>query len=80
MQSTVGGTLQRTCMNQQPFAQESPGDCETNVKSCLGNTPKNLLGGESPEDKCVILPQDIYVHLLWQKTFNNAVEKTAKKS
>ena len=77
MQSTVGGTLQRTCMDQQPFAQKSAGDCETNVKSCLGNTPKNLLGGESPEDKCVILPQDI---LLWQRTFTNAVEKTEKKS
>ena len=34
-------------MKQQPFAQKTGQDCETNVKNCLGNTPKYLLGGES---------------------------------
>ena len=34
-------------MKQQPFAEKTAGDCEINVKNCLGNTPKNLLGGES---------------------------------
>ena len=50
---------------QQPFAQETTGDCETNAKNCLGSTLKNLLGGEShllqrtQEDKRIILPQDL---------------------
>ena len=61
-------------LKQQPFAQKTAGDCETNVKNCLGNTSKKLLGGEShllqrtPGDKGVILPQDIPRLLLWLKT------------
>ena len=42
---------------------------ETNVENSLGNTPKDFLRGEShflqrtPEDKHVILPQDLYYGL-----------------
>ena len=61
-------------LKQQPLAQKTAGNCETNGisvhlpcgQNCLGNTPKNLLGGEShvlprtQQDKHVILPQDLY--------------------
>ena len=40
-------TPQNLVLKQQPFAQKNAGDCETNVKSCLGNTSKNLLGREN---------------------------------
>ena len=45
--------------------------CETNVKNCLANTPKNLLGCDNhllqrtQEEKRVILPPR---HLLWLRT------------
>ena len=48
-------------LKQQQFAQKT-GDCETNLKKCLGNTSRNLLGGENHllqrtlEDKRAILP------------------------
>ena len=62
----VGGTLHRTFSSNSHLPFSTAGDCEINVKNCLGNTPKNLLGGEShllqrtQEDKRVILPQDLY--------------------
>ena len=31
-------------LKQQPSAQKTAGNCETNVKNCLGNTPTNVLG------------------------------------
>ena len=65
---------QNPFLKQQPLAQKTAGNCETNGisvhlpcgQNCLGNTPKNLLGGEShvlprtQQDKHVILPQDLY--------------------
>ena len=57
-------------LKQQPFTTKTAGHSETNVQNSLGNTPKNLLGGEShllqrtPEDKRVIAPRP----LLWLKT------------
>ena len=52
-------------LKPQPFTPKTAGDSETNVRNSFGNTPKNLLGGEShlrknPERKRVTLPRNLY--------------------
>ena len=57
-------------LKPQPFTPKTAGDSETNVQNSFGNTPKNLLGGESHLRKkprtqtCHFAPKP----LLWLKT------------